>query len=192
MNEVTRATVFAVALAYSSLGITQPTVELIWSSTDGSGTPGSSEIIADVGDYLTLEVYVTGDDEGLLSAAIPLAWDAPDLTAYNAYDNCASGCAGGNGSNASTLFVAFPGGVTIAPGSAEEFDAIGYDTLTGFPSVGYFNDTLLLGRISFYVEASAMTEDIVVDYSNTGGVSDSNQDSWQPSASATIKPPGCG
>ena len=48
-------------LVLSRGAMAEPEVELIWTGTSGSGTPGSSTITAEQGDVLQLDILVNGD-----------------------------------------------------------------------------------------------------------------------------------
>lgn len=185
--------------AASGLALAQPTVELIWRSTTGSGTPGTDTITAEAGDELILDVLVNGDEVGLLGASLSLLWPFSDVTGFDAIEcasppNASAGlCTGSTG----TIFQPIFPGVAVTLGLAEEFDAATTGNIDGLPLPGFFSETMHLGRITFIVEFETDST-IEVGYSSGDndslqGVVDGAFETHFPVASANIqKPPGCG
>lgn len=64
-----------VLLATAGAARAQPTLELVWVSSTGSGTPGSSLIEASNGDTLVGQVRLTAGPEGIAGYAVSLEFD---------------------------------------------------------------------------------------------------------------------
>ena len=199
MKKYFSCTLITGILVYSGLITAEPSVELIWASTSGNGTPGSSAITAEQGDVLQLDVLVNGDPDGIASAAMSLSWAPHILTGYGAQE-CPSP------PNLTPSMCVDTGDVTLQPtflgvdesqGKAEGFDAVSLPGAWGIIVPGYYSETMYLGRVEFVVETEA-TSAIVVEYrSESGGVKEGVLDTgdfvfYYPAAEATIHPPaGC-
>ena len=182
----------ALGVSGRSYGQTFPEIQLIWSGTTGSGVVGTSEIRAEPGDYLTLDVAINVNIP-VTVGVLPLSWDSGDLTAFNPQEcpgpeNPVPGfCTDSSG----TIFQPFYPGVTLTSGTAASFDFYN----TGF-ALGFGGQTMYLGRIDFLVESGATTEEIRIDYTidEPNGISIESQLGLKLPATATILPPcsGCG
>jgi len=178
------------------LASAQHTIELIWRSTTGTGTPGTNTIKAKVGDVLDLDVIVTdgGTCSGIFAASVPLTWDAGILAGSNAllcpYPE--NDVQPGDYCNDSVPNYFINWGQHLSAGYAD-FAAVGY-----LNAGGYFCEPMYLGRVTYTVQTKATTN-IVVDWdaitpepdypgvwtNYAGGID-------YPDATATVKPPsGC-
>ena len=188
-----RSLISVILLIIPSLAIAQPKVDLIWSNTTGTGDLGSSTITAEKGDELALDIYISGDKEGIYLASVSLYWDAGIVTGFNAQE-CPSpphiGFGLCNNTPSGFVFSILDPGVEESAGSAEGFDIISSSGTT----FGLFSEKMVLGRLEFIVELQETT-DIVVGYrSGPDGILDGDLEGWLPEAKATILPPcsGCG
>jgi hypothetical protein len=157
-----RTLVVAVSTAFllmASAASAVPVVSLVWSGTNGTGTAGSSSIGADVGDMLTLTIFVsnTTPASGISFAGVSLTY-GPGLTG-GAATECPTGTTapmGGNLFGGGTTctpagFIApflspFILGVTVGGGLATSFDAAA--------ASGATTGTLELGAIKFTVSGA--------------------------------------
>lgn len=193
--------VTVVLITCSSMTIAQPTVELIWRSTTGSGTPGGNSISAEVGDELVLDILVNLSSAGTVGANLSLQWGS-GITGYSALEcpappNVSAGlCVDSEG----LVFMSSVPGVDETVGRAEGFDAATteFDPITDpccfqLPVPGFFSETMYLGSIEFVVEETPET--IEVFYPNSiSGITPDGFHFDTPEATAMIVPPcvGCG
>jgi len=183
----------ATLLLFSTLAGAAPQLELIWVATTGAGTTGSNVIRAQEGDYVRLNIYITGDGSGLVGASLSLYWDPYDLEGFEALE-CPAGTYNiyaGLCNDGGLLFYPTYPGVTLDfdTGSAEAFDAFQIGGVAG-----YFGLPMHIGSIEFYVGPGATTEEIQVGYRpGFDTIIDGNFVEWTPEATATILPPcsGC-
>jgi hypothetical protein len=178
---------------FPQLSDADPTVELIFTGTTGTGTTGGNTIRAKAGDELTLDIVVTDNDSlGICAAILSLYWDAGILTGSNA-ESCPSPpnavtdtC---NDSTGVTYFASGP--VNQAAGSAEDF-VTGADCIIGGTTLGFVGESMTLGRTQILVVTQA-TSDIVIGYLPGQGILDGTLSPvYQPVATATVLPPaGC-
>lgn len=173
----------------SSVANAQPTVELRWRSTTGSGTPGTDTITAEVGDYLELDILVRSNGPGLNAAEVSLYWDGEILTGFDPMV-CPTpeNPLGTTFCGVNPLFLNLSG-VVAGPGWAETFSA--YNTSA---EPGYTGFTpMYLGRITLEVTNSAPA-DIAAGYDpETEGIRDGDGNVSFPEATASVlpPPPGC-
>ena len=160
----TRIRVVATLLALLPLppAVGQPTVELVWTATSGPGTPGTSEIFANQGDFLQLDIWIQNCGQWLESASVSLYWDQSLLTGFGAQEcvsppNIAPGFCDDQDA---TFFSPVVPGVIELPGLAEGFDAG-----NGFPPKwGFYCATMYLGRTGFVYGGTGGQADVVVRY----------------------------
>jgi hypothetical protein len=184
---------FAGMLTCASLALAQdPTVELIWRSTTGSGTPGTDTIKAKVGDELELDVIVAdgGSCAGLSGAFMTLEWDVGALTGFDPHTCPAPEnillpeilC-----NDSSLNFIDANPPSLIYPW-AQQFIAY-----TQFSSAFYCGDPLYLGRMKFTVSSKNTTEIRAAGYNYGDVVIDSYGNNYiPPQVTATISCSGCG
>ena len=198
MNKFLSFTLITGMLVLSRVAVAEPEVELIWTGTSGSGTPGSNTITAEQGDVLQLDILVNGDPLGFVSAMVSLSWAPNILSGYGAQE-CPSPpnlipatCVDAS----EVTFMPTNGGIAESQGSATGFDAVSLPGAFGILVPGFYSETMHLGRVEFVVEAEA-NSDVVVEYEEVpeeiaAGVLDGNLVLHYPEASASIKPPvGC-
>jgi hypothetical protein len=185
-------TVFA--FIFSQLSHADPTVELIFTGTTGTGTPGTDTIRAKAGDELTLDVMVTDNDsQGICFAYLGLSWDAGLLTGSNAAicplppNSTAGTCNDSDGNN--WLQHAAP----IESAGSVEFRALDLCALGGLPYT-FVDQSMTLGRTQLLVVDQG-TSEIVVEYPEAGdwiraGGGDTTD--YKPTATATVLPPPAG
>jgi len=137
------ALLFALALAPAA-ALAGPTLELIWTATSGTGTPGGSSIEAAPGDILVLDIVVNIDSAGFGGASVSLGWTDP-LTVPGPAEECPSPpnfapgvCTSLNGA---VYVPPFPG-VVVGAQTASSFDA----GSVGLPE--FAPSLLTLGRIT--------------------------------------------
>lgn len=82
-----------VLLVGAAPAIAQPYFELVWSDTTGAGTPGGTEIAADPGDVVTLDILVHVDEDGLAFAGISIEFTLAALS-NPVVAMCPTGCQG--------------------------------------------------------------------------------------------------
>jgi len=193
MTATLRTCLVILSLGLPPLVAAQPTVELVWSATTGTGSPGTDTIRAAAGDELTLDVRVTdgGTCHGLLGAFLSLYWDPGRLTGFGAEEcpappNATPGICLDSADNA---FVPFFPGVTEAPGLAEDIDAAAVAT----PAPGFLcGEVMTLARTRFIVEIAGDTEVVVGYQQAVDGILDGQPTVQFPPATAFVQPPGCG
>jgi hypothetical protein len=198
MKQSLRTLFVAALFTVSTLAIAEPGVELIWRFTTGSGTPGSSEIRAEEGDYVILDIYVREHNVGLHTVSLSLYWDPYDLEGFNAKEcpESETNVVEGYCTDPSSFYNPIYSFAPVRPGVALDWDvgsAEGFDVMpTNLVDPGFFGVDMHLGSIEFYVESTATTEDIVVGYTGFDGVLDGSGDIFYPEATATILPPPSG
>lgn len=173
-----------------------PTVQLIWRSTTGTGTPGSNSITANAGDELALDIRVSGDGvacDGLAGVSLSLYWNAGSLSGFGAQE-CPSPENPGAGIclDANDIpFYVVNSGVAEAAGSAQGFDAA---TQPVPFTAGYLcGDTMYLGRTKFILSGgpNGQTIPITLGYRpGIDGILDGSGDFWGPAGEATPVGPG--
>lgn len=86
----TRASLIGlVSLVMAHAALAAPSVNLVWTDTTGTGTPGVSSIQAAVGDTLTLDIVLHPDANGILFAGLTLGYDSNQLFGLSA-EECPS------------------------------------------------------------------------------------------------------
>ncbi len=144
----------------------QTSIDWVWTSTTGAGTPGSDAIAASAGDVLTAEIVVTPDGGGVSFAAVSLRFDedlADELDLVSVQEG--------------TL----PGGVnlTAGPEASEESTASqGGSVLTletATTAAGTF-DPFVLATLEFAVNAAVASDGVDVSlgffFQGVDGVND--------------------
>lgn len=128
-------------------------VSLVWTSTTGTGIPGSSAIDAQAGDLLTAELHVTPGPEGLSAIGLSLQFDADggdELDLVSASELCTPGsCAGLQ--PLTTLALATVDSEPGSPGIVESYEAA---SLSNGPVAG----TLTLGSVVVKVTSNVATD----------------------------------
>ncbi len=188
-------------LAVSYPAIAQPTVELLWRSTTGNGTPGTDTITAKAGDVLVLDVLVHDFTGGVTGAHLSLAWGA-GITGYDALEcpappNAVAGLCEDSGG---LVFQPLYPGVPTTVGAAGPFDVISTETAPpplppGLPLAGFYGEKMTLGAITYVVDFnSAVTIEVQYEEPPLGGLVDDSYTFSAPPATAHVAPPcnGCG
>lgn len=118
----------ACALIVASTASAAPLVDLVWTGTTGSGTPGSSWIDATPGDTLTLQVIIDPNGSGTHGGSLGLQFDPSSLQAISATE-CPSppNAVVGECTADGQIFTPLAPGVSLdnVGGSLVRFDAFG-------------------------------------------------------------------
>jgi len=194
-----RAILVVLLSCFSNYLAAQTVVDLRWDITTGNGTTGSSNIVAVKGDQLSLLVIVrdkSNDGIGLLSAALSAAYDTNYLEPIQ-FHECPSppnATAGVCNDLSGTLFKPYLPGFFTSPGGL----VYNFDAFSEKNEAGYFNsnnDEMTLARLNFRVAITPTESTPVLStfYDPVSGeaIVDGNNVVWQPTASATIRPPPC-
>jgi len=187
MEGVTRGILFLTLIFFSILANSQEhTMELIWRTTTGAGTPGSDTIKAKAGDILELDLIVTdgGTCWGVRGASATVLWN-PGVSAYGLAQVCPAPennlyptfyC---NDPFDNLLWAAVPNQWT----SQVDLLASNSQPVIPYPC----NSPMYFGRMTFLVDIKG-THTITV----LGGVTDGYFSGHTVSDTATIQPPsGC-
>jgi hypothetical protein len=178
-----------VMLAATARG--DPGITMVWTATSGGGTPGADAISADVGDTLTLQVFVVPDANGIVGAGLSFGWDptALDVTAFAECPAATSTPPGGNfvpgtcNDSNGTFYIPLGTSMSLdaVAGTLSSVDA---GLLTGVIGTG----TVEPAAIEFEVIAEADSTVDVVYVDGLNGVLDGNLELFFPGGSATVMP----
>lgn len=194
------ATTF-VALMVASVASASPTIQLVWTGTTGTGTTGTSNIFANPGDVLALDIRIIVDNTGLSGAGTTLSYNSAELLADLGYqagpgntttsicpnppngggpDNCAVG-------TPARTYTAIVGTTYLSTTYNSLPDHLGqFNAVKSSPPFAT-NGVMTLGRAIFHVVGGAATVN-VANVPGLDGVNDSAGNVFLPTASATVVP----
>jgi hypothetical protein len=126
-------------------------VELIWTATTGSGTPGSRTITASPGDQITGQIRVTPDATGVLAYSVSLLFDSDlsnELNLINVTENLPPGMEYNLAPGVNSTLESTPG----TPGGVFSMEAVCLSC--DGPTAG----TLVAGTVTFQVTANVAND----------------------------------
>jgi hypothetical protein len=160
---LTLALSLAALFGFSSTAYANATVDLIWSGTTGTGTPGSSSIAAAGGNTLTLDVLLTAGSEGLRGWGVSVEFDSNLLDQLD----IASVTAAPDGLPAGFTGTGYDGSVESTTSQAGFVYT--FDGLNPFGTPVADGQTVTIGRIVFDVNTVAVDgPDVFSGFFNTG------------------------